>query len=221
VKHYQPEPGALLTALVARVDDLEHQVTRVDTDTTALGRGVAELTRQIRGLTDPTGTARRTGTAPGDASQDVAQGTDAEEAGDQGQRDWFDVTDQQIATEWLTEADQWIRTVGTLHRLEPPECWSLHPDVVTEVLALSTTRAEAYDSDAPTTVSEFLSRWLPGATERITTALSTCSAESAHVHDSTLYSTRDADLSPPTVAAWWTSNKNTPAHLALHLRPLD
>jgi hypothetical protein len=47
-RRYSPDPDALAAALAARVDRLEHDTGQAATDLASLGRGVAQLTAQIR-----------------------------------------------------------------------------------------------------------------------------------------------------------------------------
>ncbi|NLT53716.1 MAG: hypothetical protein GXX79_03935 [Actinomycetales bacterium] len=229
MRRYQSDPDALIDALAARVDDLDRELKRVGTDVTALGHGLAELTAQIRALANGTrtaggggaGTARGDiGTAAGGARGPGSTSPDGEEA--TAQRDWLTVTDPTTAADWLSDLSEWVTAVGTRHGLNLSEpCWVLHPDIVTELLALAAERVDAYDGDDPTAVCEWLSRWLPGATERITTSLAACVADRGHREAGHLYSTRDVDLSPTTVATWWTTDRHLPAPQALALTPVD
>lgn len=213
MKRYTPDPDALAAALASRVDALERQLHSLGIDVTALGRGVAELTAQIRHLTQVGGGTHGPGpTASPDHQEDEAA----------KQRDWLNVTDPVLATEWLTDLTEWLDTVGTRHGLAVQvPCWVLHPDVVTELLALATERTSVYTGDRPTAVCEWLSRWLPGALERVTTALAGCVADRGHREAGCLYSTRNVDLSPSTVATWWTTDRATSAPVAFDLTPLD
>src|SRR5690348_861509 len=113
-----PEPDAFLTAIARRIETLEQDGARTSTDLTALGRGVADLTAQIRHLANQ----------PGDDATDPA-GLAAEEG--QGQPDWLAVTDPQAARELLEAVQAWTEQVlGRFGWRLPAQCWPLHPLVV-------------------------------------------------------------------------------------------
>jgi hypothetical protein len=218
-RRYIPDPDALGAALAARVDQLDHTIRSHDTrltglagDVTALGRGVADLTAQIRrttgGLPQP-----RNGSAPGSPSSG-ATGSDGGE--EEGQPDWVAVDDPDLAREWLTGLAQWTDTVLRTHGVRlNASCWLLHPDVVAELLALRADRDAAYTGDRPTLVSEWLARWLPGAADRVATALAACITERGHRHQGSTYDATGLD--PASVATWWTTDRATPAPVAFAL----
>ncbi len=217
MRQYTPEPDALAAALASRVDALERVAHGLQDDVAALGRGVAELTAQIRHLTLAGSGTRGPGSAAG---RGPAEETD--EAAATTQRDWLCVTDPALARQWLTELAEWIDAVGIRHGLAMPvPCWVLHADVVAELLALATERTAVYAGDRPTAVCEWHARWLPGAVERVTAALAACVADRGHRAAGRLYSTRDVDLSPATVANWWTTDRAVPPPVAFALTPLD
>jgi hypothetical protein len=208
-RRYLPPGDLLATALAGRVDALERETRDNTTGVTALGRGVADLTAQIRRLTD-TPTA---GTAIGEQGDQQDSEDDGE---DVGQPDWFAVEDPQTARDILTALTAWVEAIGIHYgiTLSVP-CWVLHPDVVTDLLALSLEREGAYTGPKPTPVSEWLTRWLPATTERITQALAGCAADRAHRHHGHLYDTQGFD--PLSAGTWWAHDRHTPAPEAFAL----
>ena len=214
MRHSTPDPLAIALALSARVDVLERQrevIEELRVDVAALGHGLADLTRQLRQLT-----AARTATALGSAGQRPqpspgSNGTSAAGAGtaedeEAGQPDWLPVPDTGTAVEWLTGVATWSGAV--LAPLGLPldvPCWSLHPRVVTELLALRAEHASAYADGSPTAVCEWLGRWLPGAGARIATELSACRQERGHRHRGATYDA--SGLALDAVASWWVATR--------------
>ena len=189
-----------LSVLSARLETAETTLAGHAADLTAIGRALAALPADTSG--------------PG-----IGQDTDdPEEDTEGGRRDWLTVEDPEQAAQWLDEAARWLREVGAHHRLDLPPCWPLHPEVVAEVLALVEVRATAYAS-TPEAVAEYLGRWLPGARERITEALSKCHGE--HLIGATPYAV--SGLPVTEVAQWWASDRATSPAIPLRawMRALD
>jgi hypothetical protein len=95
----------------------------------------------------------------------------------------------------------------------------LHPDVVTDLLALTSEREGAYTGPRPTPVSEWLARWLPATTTRIHAALRPCAQERGHVHNGITYDTTGFD--PFSAGAWWATDRHIPAPEAFALTRLN
>jgi hypothetical protein len=215
-RRYLPDDQALAAALAGRIDVLERQLRQTTGDVTALGRGVSTLSSQIRDLaTNLTPTAAGTGDGPGNGELD--EDGDGQEV--TGQPDWFTVTDPDEAAAILTTLNTWVQEVGVHHGITVPvPCWGLHPDVVTDLLALSTERISAYTNPHPTPVSEWLTRWLPAATERISSALTPCARERGHRDNGITYDTSGFD--PYSAGPWWALDRETPAPTAFALTRL-
>jgi hypothetical protein len=203
VKRHVPEPAALAAALAGRVDSFQKELDALSglrADVTSLGHGVAELTHQVRQLT-ATGTARQTTPASSSATLPIAPAAGG--VGDEAQRDWLTVADAVAAEIWLTDAIEWAtRILRPIGRVPGCPCWPLHPAAVVELLALQAQWEAAYAAAEPTAVSEWLSRWLPGAAARISAELTACAEDRGHRHRGHTYDATHLDLS--TVAAWWT-----------------
>jgi hypothetical protein len=220
VRKPETDLTATVTALARRLDRIDTHLTQVDqlaVDVTALGRGLAELTTQVRALTAATNHRTRTDN-PG---PDQHQAEDAEGHDVEGQPNWLTVTDAAIATEWLTDAMAFATDVlPQLLRLELPACWPLHPQAVVEVLALQHQYNAAYTAPDPTGVSEVLSRWLPGTARRLNADTGQCSAQRAHRTGGREYQFPRLDLT--TVATWWTTThgRDPDAVEAFTLTPL-
>jgi hypothetical protein len=223
-------PGAqdaVLAALAARLDTVEHTQRDHAKDLAALGRGLTTLTSQLRATSlpdlhpdlpavdDATGGAEAAGKGGPSAGNRPDTGKPVTDSS--GQPDWLPLTDTDQALDLLTNAQEWIDRIGIRCGLGLPACWPLHPAVVTEVLALSAERTAAYESPSTTAVSEYLHRWLPGARDRIRKALQNCLG--GHQHQRTTYHVTALDLAA--VATWWTRDRATPAPAALRLRPMD
>jgi hypothetical protein len=206
-RRYSPDPDALAAALAARVDRLEREARQTGADVTAIGRGLAGLTAQIRRLADPPATLEA-GPDDEDGMNEVA-----------GQPDWMDVDDADTARVWLTGLHDWLTDVAGHHGLTmPPACWPLHPDVVALLLAVQGEREAAYHGQRPTPVTEWLTRWLPAASTAITTALAACVAERGHRAGARTYDATGLDLA--SVAAWWATDRHIPAEHAFALPAL-
>jgi hypothetical protein len=223
-RRYLPPDEQLAAVLAVRIDVLEGQTKKIRGDVAALTRGVSDLTGQIRRLTTLTTPASSAGHGGSHGGQDDGNDRpddagDDDEAGKTGQPDWFTVPDVETARTWLGGLTAWVGAVLTHHGVTlPVACWPLHPAVVVDLLALSQERAGAYGGDTPTPVSEWLSRWLPAAGDRITTALTGCAADRGHRHDGRVYDTTGFD--PLSAAAWWVLDRDTPAPDAFALTPL-
>ncbi len=224
VRRSVPDPEALVAVLAGKVDALDQAHARTVTDVQDLARAFAHLNHQIRTLTSTlhenpsAGAGLRAGTTPpagptgpgaGEPDQDVA-----------GQPDWINVSDPRAAVALLGEvqafADEFLAPLGWA---VPAPCWPLHPEVVTELLALSESHQHAWAEPTPTDVCEWLSRWLPGAGARITTALGPCLAERGHRHAGRTY--RATGLRLEAIARWWATERTLPAPEAFTLQPLD
>ena len=207
----RPDPEDLATLLAGRVDTLEQQLGQITVDVAALGRGVGDLTTQIRKLTttltpDTTGPAGDPVAVDGDDEMD-------------GQPDWFAVTDPDTALEILTVLTTWVQTIGRHHGITLPiTCWVLHPHVVAALLALATERDHAYTGARPTPVSEWLTRWLPATATTISTGLAACVAVRGHWARGLTYDLTGFD--PLSAGPWWATDRDTPAVTAFALPPL-
>jgi hypothetical protein len=94
-------------------------------------------------------------------------------------------------------------------------CWSLHPTVVADLLALTHERDTAYTGPRPTPVSEWLTRWVPASRERISTSLTLCATFRGHREGMTSYDT--TGFGPLSAAAWWAIDRHIPAARAFAL----
>lgn len=210
-RRYNPDGTLLIPAILARVDALEQTTSTAAGDVAALGRSLADVTGQLRRL------ANGAPTTPNDARAVIAAAgtgegnTDAEDE-PAPQWDWFAFTDPetvgllldpaQLALDMLLLADRAVRDVLGYYGIAlTVACWSLHPTVVADLLALHAERAAAYASPSPTPVSEWLTRWVPTGRDRITAALADCVAERGHRHEGRTYDVRSFDAY--SVAAWW------------------
>jgi len=117
----------------------------------------------------------------------------------------------------LIEAEQFALDVLAPHGLPLADlaCWALHPDTVTEVLALLAQRKDAYAAPAPTGVSEWLTRWLPAACDRIRDQIGACRDNREHTVEGRSYDATAISLGH--AAVWWTTARDNPAHLVLRL----
>ena len=198
VRRYVPDPAALAAALAARVDTLERRLGKLETveaDVSALGRGISDLTGQVRALAN---SATAPPPTPGPATSTTAPAA----ADDEGQPDWMRVTDRTQAAAWLTGLDAWIGDVlRPLGGRVTAACWPLHPLVVVELLALAAEHDGAYAGAKTTPVSEWVARWLPGASARIARELDRCTVEGGHVANGRAYDVRGLGLHA--IAAWW------------------
>jgi hypothetical protein len=215
MRRAQVDLDALTATALRRIDTVERELRTISQDMTALGRGVAELTAQIRRLTQaagppgaaPTGSASDTSPSAGGAAADPPP----------GQRDWFAVADREAAECWLREAGEWAELILPWRgvKLTSIGCWLIHPDVVEELLALTAQREDAFAGPKPAAVSEWLTRWQPSGIDRIRTSLTACRDANAHDHAGQLY---DAGrVSHASAATWWISHRELPAHQALRL----
>jgi hypothetical protein len=203
-RRYQPDGTLLLTAMAGRVDALEKSAEEGRKDVAAIGRGLADITAQLRRLND---TSHPTGPAPSSSSGD--------ELAEQ-QPDWLTVDDPSVAREWLAAAQGFVDGVLVHHGVGMTmPCWPLHPTVVADLLAMACERDAAYTGATPTPVSEWLSRWLPAGIERITRAMAECVVERGHrVHGRT-YDVTGFD--PASAATWWATERHLDAVQAFAL----
>jgi hypothetical protein len=219
IRRYDPDPAALLSALAGRVDSIERDLRGATGDLAALGRGVADLTAEIRRLATLTPTAAGFGPQDGAGNGADAGAEDGTEASP-GQPDWLAIQDAETARLWLVELHRWVEQVLAGHGLTiPAACWPLHPDVVALLLALEVERETAYAGDRPTPVTEWLTRWLPTTAARIDTALAGCVAERGHHHAGAVYDATGLD--PASIATWWATDRTTPAPDAFALTQLN
>jgi hypothetical protein len=209
IRRYDPDPAALLTALAGRVDAIERDLHSATGDLTGLGRGVADLTAEIRRLA-----ALTPGDGSGAEGNGEQGGVDGEESS--GQPDWLTVEDVETARLWLVELHRWVRDVLPGHGVViAAACWPLHPDVVSVLLALEVERETAYAGERPTPVTEWITRWLPAAGVRIDLALAACVSERGHHHTGVVYDATGLD--PASIATWWATDRATPAPAAFAL----
>lgn len=214
MKKQLPDPEGLTARLTARLTVLENRigglddaVTAISADVAALGRGLAELTGQVRALTDATTghilrTARTHNPGNGNGHGPATDGAGDQQGEGEGQPDWIRVTDPDAAAAWLTVVGEFVDEVLTRYSYTPPPpCWPLHPGVVAELLALHAQHQAVYALPDPTGVSEWLGRWRPGAVERVGGWLSSCANQRGHTHAGRLYHVEHLQL--PDVAAWW------------------
>jgi hypothetical protein len=226
VRRASVDLDAVTAANTRRIDALDRQIHSVVDDLAALGRGLAQLTAQIRRLTDlagPPAGGLTVGTA--DAPTGTAAGVDGEIGGEgptgfdpgAGLPDWIrlDLPHAAVAEDLLGQVAAFLARVGVHLAVPAVACWPLHPAVVVDLLAVMSQYDHAYTGDNPSGVSELLTRWLPATRERIKRALAGCTDVGAHDHDGHLYLAEALD--PHEVAAWWTSRRDTPAVAALHL----
>lgn len=199
VEDLDAAPGvhARLAGLVARLDAVEARTEGHDADLAALGRSLARIV-------DHDGTS-------------TPNPRPATDAGNE-RRDWFAVTDPAEAAVWLLDLLAWLGRVGAPHQVCPAPCWPLHPDVVSELLALGDAHAAAY-TGTPDAVMEWLTRWLPTTRDLVRDVLTRCS--DGHRIGPTAYTVSDLDVAA--VAAWWTTDRATTADRALsaYLHPID
>jgi hypothetical protein len=208
-RQYRPAGDLLATVLAGRVDTLEQQLAQNAGDVTALGRGVADLTTQIRQLA----------TAPTASEHAGASGETEESESPVGQPDWFTVTEPETAIHILTSLTAWVQNIGAHHGIAlPVACWGLHPDVVAALLALAAERETAYTGPKPTPVSEWLARWLPASITAITTALAACAEARGHTENGKTYGLDGFD--PISAGSWWALDRTTPAPTAFALPAL-
>lgn len=207
-RRYDPDGTLLISSILARVDALEQTASAAAGDVSALGRSVADLTGQLRRLVETSPSHP----AAGRAAIAHAGTSSAGEDEAQPQWDWFAFTDPetvgllddpaQLALDMLMLADRAVRDVlGHYGITLPVACWSLHPTVVADLLALHAEREAAYAAPSPTAVSEWLTRWVPAGRDRISAAMAECAAERGHRHAGRTYDVRGFD--PFSAAAWW------------------
>jgi hypothetical protein len=208
---------------LVRVDARLAQVDQLSADVAAVGRGLAELTAQVRALNQ----TRHTGAGPAPATgedDDPDQGGDVDEEGEHGhlQPDWLTVTDPDLAGRWLADAAEFATQVlAHFPGTTLPACWPLHPAAVVDLIALNFQRAEAYRGETAAGVSEYQARWLPGAVRRLTAATANCANRLGHVEDKRVYQVPALD--PHLVALWWIDSRSagSPApSVAFALTPL-
>src|SRR5689334_19838006 len=105
IRRVVPDAGALSAALAGRVDGIERDLGELRGDVQALGRGLADLTGQLRRLASLDGMPAVGPTSTTDAADGEDDGGrgghDAalvlEDAGEEGQRDWLTVSDPLVA----------------------------------------------------------------------------------------------------------------------------
>ncbi len=220
MKSHDPHPDTPAATLRRRLDGVDKRLATLDTltaDVAALGRGLAELTALVRGLTQ----------TPGRATDDTAAEPDATEAGDSdeqeghGQPNWLTVTDPELAALWLSDAAGFAADVlARFPDSRLPACWMLHPVAVTELVGLHLQYVDAYTAQEPGAVSELLGRWLPGAVVRLKRVTQQCEVRAGHVEGKHVYTV--ARLDPGRVALWWLDSRTSglPASEAFCLTPI-
>ena len=219
-RRYAPDGSLLIPAILARVDSLEQATSTLNGDVTAIGRGLGDVTGQLRRLTDTSTPSSTADPAAGRAAIAAAGAGAASQDDDEAvpNWDWFAFTNPetvgllldpaQLALDMLMLAARSVRDVLCHYGIAlPVACWSLHPTVVADLLSLHLERENAYASTSPTPVSEWLTRWVPAGRDRITAALGGCVAERGHVHAGRTYDTRGFD--PYSTAAWWATRSTT------------
>lgn len=216
----EPDPAAFVEGLGRRLDAVDtHLVTvdyrlaavdRLSADVAAVGRGMAELTAQVRALNESRAGGVGPGTVlpgPGDPDGDPA---DEGGAADPGylQPDWLTVTDPDLAGQWLGDAAEFAaRILAQFPGPTLPACWPLHPAAVVEMIALNLQHGDAYGVENPSGVSELLARWLPGAVRRLKTVTASCGNRNGHVEGKRVYQVPHLD--PYRVALWWIDSRST------------
>ena len=209
-----PADGAV-TALARRLDDVDTRLLQLDVltrDVAAIGRGLADLTAQVRALTEATN--RGIVTAPnrnpfpgGDGDAEALLSDDG--AGEEGtQPNWLTVTDPDLAGQWLADAMTFAEEVlARFPDTRLPACWPLHAIAVVEMVALRAQYATAYEAAHPGPVSELLGRWLPGTVRRLRKATGECERRAGHVEGRHVYQVPALD--PGRVALWWVESRGS------------
>lgn len=204
MKRHEPDPAATVAALSRRIDGMDQRLTlldSIDADVAALGRGLGDLTAQMKNLAEAA--TRRIFERP---QRPNGSSTEQPEAAEQP--NWLIVTDPTEAAQWLCDASAFAADVlPLLGRTALPGCWPLHPAAVAEVLAVQAQYRTAYTAPEPTPVSELLSRWLPGAVRRLTTETGACASDRAHQAGGRSYEIPRLD--PNSVATWWAETHGT------------
>lgn len=209
---------------LVRVDTRLAQVDQLSADVAAVGRGLAELTAQVRALNESRHTGGANPAAATGEDGDSDPDDDADPDGMDGvlQPDWLTVTDPDLAGQWLADAAEFATAILAHFPGTPlPACWPLHPAAVVDLIALNLQRGHAYGVESPSEVSEFQARWLPGAVRRLTAVTASCEKRFGHVEDKRVYQVPPLD--PYRVALWWidsrSSGRPTPSE-AFSLVPL-
>lgn len=190
---------------LVRVDARLAQVDQVAADVAALGRGLAELTAQVRALNE----SRHTATPAAAGKDDPDEEEDDGSGSDGGlQPDWLTVTDPDLAGQWLADAAEFATTIlAHFPGTTLPACWPLHPAAVVDMIALNAQRGDAYGTESAAGVSEFQGRWLPSAVRRLIAVTASCEKRFGHVEDKLVYQV--GDLDPYRVALWWIDSRDT------------
>jgi hypothetical protein len=194
---------------LVRVDARLAQVDQLSADVAAVGRGLAELTAQVRALNESRHTGPGPSTTPG-ADDGPDTDPDADAVLDHGylQPDWLTVTDPDLAGQWLADAAEFADTIlAHFPGTTLPACWPLHPAAVVELIALNFQRGDAYGAESAAGVSEFQARWLPGAIRRLRAITQSCENRMGHVEGTRAYQV--GALDPWRVALWWIDSRST------------
>ena len=214
MRRHEPQPDDAVTALARRLDRVDDRLAQVDVltqDVAAIGRTLAELTAQVRGLAEVTN--QRIVSAPllargsgaGSGNGDAAGAGAAAEAGEE-QPNWLTVTDADTAAAWLSAAVEFADEVlPVFPRATLPDCWILHPAAVVEVLALQRQYVAGYASGEPGAVSEWLGRWLPATVHRLAQQTGECGLQRTHQVNGRGYQVPHLD--PAQVALWWVESR--------------
>jgi hypothetical protein len=193
---------------LVRVDARLAQVDHVAADVAALGRGLAELTAQVRALNESRHTNGANPVPAASPDSDPHDGATPDGPDGAAQPDWFTVTDPDLAGQWLTDAVEFAdRVLARFPDAALPACWPLHPAAVAEMIALNRQHSDAYTTPDPGAVSEFLARWLPGTVRRLNRATQQCEVRAGHVEGKRVYHVPALD--PGRVALWWIDSRDT------------
>jgi hypothetical protein len=221
VNRHEADLAAFVDGLGQRLDAVDTHLVRVDArlaqvdqmsaDVAAVGRGLAELTAQVRALNESRHTVTAgpsPATVAGDTDGDPGDGAEPDGVDGLLQPDWLTVTDPDLAGQWLADAAEFATAILAHFPGTPlPACWPLHPAAVVDLIALNFQRAEAYGGESAAGVSEFAARWLPGAVRRLSAVTASCANRFGHIEDKRVYQVPALD--PFRVALWWIDSRST------------
>lgn len=145
--------------------------------------------------------------AAGPQAATAEEDAEEEEEEPEPPRDWLAVQDVETARLWLKELQEWMS--GTYRWLpqsvELPPCWAWHPALVQELLAISSTRVQAYEVGG-STVSDFLTRWWPTFLERLRTEIVGRCGPQVHREGTRAYEVDPGQVAH--LAAWWVQSRD-------------